>query len=179
MKRILVIGANASGKTTFSRRLAQAMNLPLVHLDKLFWRDNWSHASDAEFDELLLKELVKPAWIIDGNISRTLPLRLTYCDAVIWFDFYRARCLWGAVRRVIRHYGKSRADMGGHCPERFDFAFLKTILFSHGKNRARFRRLLRGADGVRVIRVRTRRDAERVLGGVGFQKCRGTKAVGK
>lgn len=63
MKRILIIGCNASGKTTMSRKLAKKLNLPLIHLDKLYWRDNWTHTTE-EFDELLQEELKKDEWII-------------------------------------------------------------------------------------------------------------------
>ena len=37
MERILVIGSPGSGKSTFSRALAQRKQLPLVYLDQLFW----------------------------------------------------------------------------------------------------------------------------------------------
>ena len=37
MERILVIGSPGSGKSTFSRALAQRKQLPLVYLDRLFW----------------------------------------------------------------------------------------------------------------------------------------------
>lgn len=36
-KRILVIGSPGSGKSTFSRKLAEVTKIPLVHLDKEFW----------------------------------------------------------------------------------------------------------------------------------------------
>ena len=48
MERILIIGGNGSGKTTFSRALAEVLHLPLIHLDTLYWRDNWTPAPDDE-----------------------------------------------------------------------------------------------------------------------------------
>lgn len=35
MKRILVIGGNGSGKTTFAGVLSKKLNIPLIHLDKI------------------------------------------------------------------------------------------------------------------------------------------------
>jgi len=29
-------------------------------------------------------------------------------------------CVYGVIKRVIKNYGKSRFDMGGYCPEKFD-----------------------------------------------------------
>ena len=40
MKRILIIGSNGAGKSTFSFALAEKLHLPLVHLDQLYWRGN-------------------------------------------------------------------------------------------------------------------------------------------
>ena len=50
MQRILVIGGSGAGKSTFSVELAKKLNLPLVHLDRLFWRAGWQHVSREEFD---------------------------------------------------------------------------------------------------------------------------------
>lgn len=127
MSRILIVGGQGSGKTTFSKALAEKTKLPLIHLDKLYWTDNWTARSREEFDELLEKELHKPDWIIDGNFQRTLPHRLKYADTVIVFDFPRIKCIWGAFSRAVKNLGKSRSDMGGNCPERIDFKFYKTI----------------------------------------------------
>ena len=100
MKRILIIGNSGAGKTTLANSLAGILRLPLVHLDKLYWRDGWQHVSREEFDALLSVELQKESWILDGNFDRTLPLRLRYCDTVIYLDYSPVVCLCGAVKRV-------------------------------------------------------------------------------
>ena len=61
MKRILIIDTNGSGKTTFAHKLVEKTSFPLVHLDKLYWRDNWTHATNEEFDNLLEKSSKKKA----------------------------------------------------------------------------------------------------------------------
>jgi len=61
MKRILIIGNAGSGKTTFAKKLAEKTGLPLIHLDRLYWCGNWEHLSRGEFDDILQKELEKPA----------------------------------------------------------------------------------------------------------------------
>lgn len=60
MERIIIIGGNGCGKTTFAKELSDKLNLPLIHLDVLYWRDNWETASTDEFDELLVQEITKP-----------------------------------------------------------------------------------------------------------------------
>ena len=111
MKRILIIGSSGSGKSTLSRTLKEKLQLPVVHLDQLFWRAGWEHVTREEFDALLQTELEKDAWILDGNFDRTLPVRLTYADTVIFFDLPRLVCLWRVFKRVRTFRGRTRPDM--------------------------------------------------------------------
>lgn len=163
MERILIIGGNGCGKTTFAKALSIKLQLPLVHLDALYWRDHWQTTPNDEFDALLLREVTKPKWILDGNMTRTLPFRLNYCDTVIYMDFPRLPCLCGAIKRVIKNYGESRPDMGGYCPERFDFPFLRTVWNFNKSNRKRYYDLLSHADNVNVILLKNRKQVNAFL----------------
>ena len=53
MERILVIGSPGSGKSTFSRALAQRKQLPLVYLDQLFWNADRTTVDKVQFDQRL------------------------------------------------------------------------------------------------------------------------------
>lgn len=163
MQRVLIIGGNGAGKTTFARELSQKKHLPLVHLDQLYWRGNWECVSKAEFDALLQAELEREQWIIDGNYNRTLPHRLRYCDTVFYFDFSTLKCLWSVTGRVIRNYGTSRPDMGGNCPERFNLSFYRDIFQFRRKHRRRYHNLLRQASGVQVYVFTNRKQAKQYL----------------
>ena len=127
MEKILIIGSPGSGKSTFGRMLSKKLNIPLVHLDSLWWKEGWVERERDEFDSLLLMELKKKSWIIDGNFSRTLETRLQYADTVIFFDYNRFLCLWRVLKRVVTNHGKVRPDMPNGCPERFDWDFLKYV----------------------------------------------------
>lgn len=169
MNRILVIGCPGAGKTTLSRALGERLKLPVVHLDTLYWRDNWHHVSREEFDRLLREALDKPLWILDGNYDRTLEIRLEHCDSVVFLDYPRIVCLWGAVRRILRNYGKSRPDMGGCCRERLDFSFFRYIWNYRQDNRERILPLL-AQTRVPVCTLHSRRETRRFLAEVSAQR---------
>lgn len=166
MKRILIIGNAGSGKTTFAHKLAEKTNLPIVHLDKLFWCGNWEHLSRDEFDAVLQEELEKSEWTIDGNFGRTLPHRLKYCDTVFYFDLPTITCLWGSTTRVIENYGKTRDDMGGNCPEYFDKQkreLYKAILTFNKKHRKKYRMLLAEHKDKNIVIFKSRKQADKYL----------------
>ena len=157
MQRILIIGNAGAGKSTFARALSLKLDLPLVHLDKLFWRGDWETVSRDEFDRLLQAALEKPQWIIDGNFSRTMDARLAKCDTIIYLDYSRWVCLWGMFQRVILNRGKVRPDMAEGCPERFDLDFLKWVWNFNKKHRENTYRLLNETAGVETIVLKNRR----------------------
>ena len=163
MERILIIGCGGAGKSTLARQLGEKLGLPVVHLDRLFWHPGWVESSKEEIDAKILTELEKPRWIMDGNYSRTLAMRMEKCDMVIYLDFSRLACLWGVVKRVVTHYGKVRPDMGEGCPERFDLNFVKWIWGFNQKNRQKYYRMLNEAEGVETVVLKNRRMVKRFL----------------
>ena len=163
MERILIIGCGGAGKSTLARQLGEKLNLPVVHLDKLYWKPSWVESSKEEIDEKIQQELEKPQWIMDGNFNRTIPHRIQYCDTVIYLDFSRTACLLGVLKRILTTYGKVRPDMGEGCPERFDLDFLKWVWNFNKKNRENYYRLLNETEGVETIVLKNRRMVRRFL----------------
>ena len=163
MERILIIGCGGAGKSTLARQLGEKLDLPVVHLDKLFWKPGWVESAKEEIDEKILTELEKPQWIIDGNYNRTMPRRIQYCDTIIYLDFSRLACLLGVLKRVLTTYGKVRPDMGEGCPERIDFEFLKWVWNFNKNKRERYYRMLNDAEGVETIVLKNRRMVKRFL----------------
>lgn len=163
MERILIIGCGGAGKSTLARQLGEKLDLPVVHLDKLFWHPGWVESSKEEIDGKILSELNKPQWILDGNYNRTLPKRMQYCDTIIYLDFSRLACLLGVLKRVITNHGKVRPDMGDGCPERFDLDFLKWVWNFNQEKREKYYRLLNEAEGKQTIVLKNRRMVRRFL----------------
>lgn len=163
MKRIIVIGGNGSGKTTFSLELAKKLKIPLIHLDQYFWKGNWENMSNNEFDSFLIQELQKPQWIIDGNYNRTLPIRINYCDTIFYFDFSTIYCILGITIRTIKNYGKNRFDMGGNCPEKFDINFYKNVILFNRKYRKQQYQILQENRDKNIIIFNNRNQVKKYL----------------
>ena len=89
--RILVIGPSGAGKSTLARAIGARLDLPVVHLDALFWQPGWVESDDAEFRARIAAVADTDAWVIDGNYSRHLDVRLARAQAAIWLDLQIGR----------------------------------------------------------------------------------------
>lgn len=107
MKKVIVIGCPGSGKTTFAEKLNKRTGLPLFHLDAIWHKPDRTHISREEYDERLAEILELEEWIIDGNYSRTLEVRMQASDTIFLFDLPTEVCIQGATDRL----GKARYDV--------------------------------------------------------------------
>jgi adenylate kinase family enzyme len=126
-QRIQILGNSGGGKSTLARQLGDALDLPVIHLDRVFWKPNWVESPRDEFDAKVLELAQGDRWVIDGNYSRTLPARIERADLIIWIDVSRPRALWRVAKRAITHYCRTRADMGDDCPEHIDWGFFAFV----------------------------------------------------
>jgi adenylate kinase family enzyme len=108
MNRVVIFGRGGAGKSTFARRLADVVELPLIELDKEFWndelvalpRDEWAQR------QIHLASLAD-RWIMEGDLGPydEVEPRLRCADTVVILDTSLWRCVWRATRR-----GRERRD---------------------------------------------------------------------
>src|SRR5262245_48601957 len=127
MRRVLVIGICGAGKSTFSRALARKTGLPLIHLDKEYWKPGWTGTPKPLWRARVAELVAGDRWIIDGNYGGSLDIRLPRADTVVWFDYPTLLCLRRVVWRKLANYGRVRDDMGEGCLERIDLEFLRFV----------------------------------------------------
>lgn len=166
MNRVIIIGCGGSGKSTLARNLSKKTSLPVIHLDKIFWKEGWVNISREEFNTFLKEELKKDKWIIDGNYDRTLKERLKACDTVIYLDYSRITCIYGVIKRTLLNYGKVRPDMSEGCPERFDMEFMKWIWNFNKNYRDDFYNILKAEREKSVYIFNNRKDCNKFLNSI-------------
>jgi len=146
-RRILVIGCSGAGKSTLAKVIAEQHRLPLIHLDRAYWRPGWVAPSEPEWMAGVERLIAEPAWVMDGNYSSTMARRAELADAIIFLDLPRWLCLLRVLRRALLGYGRSRPDVAPGCPERFDWAFLKWVWNYPKRSRPKTLALLRAYPG--------------------------------
>ena len=164
-RRILIIGPGGAGKSTLARALGDATGLPVIHLDRIYWRPGWVEPPRAEFAAALAVVMAEERWILGGNYSGTLAERMRACDAIVWLDPPPVVCLAGIVERRLRNRGRARPDVADGCPERLTWDFVRWIWTYRTRSAPKVRALLDGAraDGKVVVHARSRRAAARLV----------------
>ncbi len=127
MKRILVIGSGGSGKSTFARELGKRLDLPVIHLDAHHWNPGWVAPAKADWNAKVAELVEGDRWIMDGNFSGSLGVRLAACDTVLFLDLPRLLCLRRVLKRRLLIRWRGRPDMAPGCPEHLDVEFLGWI----------------------------------------------------
>ncbi|HEY5588821.1 MAG TPA: AAA family ATPase, partial [Candidatus Paceibacterota bacterium] len=127
MNKIAVIGCGGAGKSTFSRKLQEILDISVYHLDKLNWKPGWVPTPKDEWDDLMKSLVAKQKWIIDGNYGRTLDIRLENADTIIFLNMPTYLCIYRVIKRRLMYHGKSRPDMNKGCLEQLNWEFIKWV----------------------------------------------------
>src|SRR5580700_3677302 len=105
MRRIVVIGASCSGKTTLGGSIAKRLELPFTEFDAIAWRPKWSSPSDEELLAMVRSKTASDAWVIEGLFPEHEDLVWSKADTIIWLNYPMSlvffRAIWRTVKRCI------------------------------------------------------------------------------
>lgn len=102
MDKILIIGLQGSGKSTFANKLGKKLNREVIHLDKIYFEPGWKHTQTKEEWRQAIKHLVaQDRWIMDGNYTSTLDIRIPAADTIIFFNFPKIVCFYRIFKRIF------------------------------------------------------------------------------
>lgn len=163
MKRILILGPGGAGKSTLAKKLAEKLDLPIVHLDQHYWQPDWMPMDESRWPNVVADLTAGDRWVMDGNFGGTLDLRLPRADLAVFLDVGRWQSLWGAFTRVIKQSGQVRSDMAPGCPERFDAEFFIWLWNFPRDTRPELEKILARHPDTPVMRLSSRREIQHWL----------------
>jgi adenylate kinase family enzyme len=107
MKRVVILGPGASGKSTLAVRLGAITGLRVIEMDKVFWRPGLVATPRDQWVKIQQMLVAENGWIMDGDLGPydAVEVRLRATDTIIFLDFSIVRCAWRAVWR-----SRERAD---------------------------------------------------------------------
>jgi len=104
MRRVSVVGNSGSGKTTFARRLARALDVSFVELDAIHHLPGWQPIDPDEFVVRVTELAGDESWVIDGNYRTVVVDGPVWqrADTVVWLDLPRRTVMRQVVVRTLR-----------------------------------------------------------------------------
>ena len=129
--KIAIIGYSGAGKSTLAEKLSNYYSIPKLHMDTLQFQPDWQD-SDRDWMKSEMKSFLNnhSDWVIDGNYSWCYyEERMLKADQIIFLNFSPWTCLLRAFKHYLKYRGQVRESMAAGCPERFDWEFIRWILW--------------------------------------------------
>ncbi|MFC3150994.1 adenylate kinase [Litoribrevibacter euphylliae] len=173
--KINVVGTSGSGKSTLSKHISNALNIPHIEMDYLFWKPNWTESTDEEFNSKLEHALAQESWVLDGNFTRTTPIKWKHVDLVVWVDFSYPRTLLQAFKRaLVRATTKVELWEGTGNKESFKKLFTKDSIIlwtitNYKKNKQKYQAIMNSDEyaHIRFVRVKSPKEASQFIAALG------------
>ncbi|GBF04397.1 adenylate kinase-like kinase [Deinococcus aerius] len=167
MRRILVVGTTGSGKTTLARAIAAQLGLPHGEQDAWNHLPGWREAPLDQFRARVDAFTAQPAWVMDGNYGKARDLGWTRADTLVWLDYPGQVVFWRLLRRTLRRV-LTREELWNGNRERLWEQLTGGGIFAwffrtHWRRRRETPELLAQFPHLRVVRLRSPREAERWL----------------
>jgi adenylate kinase family enzyme len=67
MKRVVIMGRGASGKSALAKRVSEITGVPVIELDKLFWRPGLAATPRDEWAAVQRELVGRESWILEGR----------------------------------------------------------------------------------------------------------------
>jgi adenylate kinase family enzyme len=168
MQRVVVLGSVGAGKTTLATTISRRTGLPLVHLDRLFWRSGWTPAPREEALRDLADAIQRDRWILDGNFLADRDggwdARFDRADTVIFLDVPRRASVFRVLKRRLREPKRSRPDLPEACSEGLALSVFRWIWAYPTADRPCVLGILeRLGEDVDVHHLRSRSDVQRFV----------------
>ena len=103
MKKIVVFGKPAGGKSTFSKNLSVVTGIKLYHLDLIEYLKNGEKVESSKYLEAHNNIIKSDSWIIEGLGSmKSLKSRIMEADTLIYIDLSYKVAYWLVIKRFLK-----------------------------------------------------------------------------
>lgn len=166
-RRIVVAGASGSGKTTLADLIAARTGLPRTELDSLHWHAGWT--PNPAFPDEVRRLAAADSWVVEWQYAVAKPLLAERAQVVVMLDLPRATVLARVVRRTVRRRLRRVELWNGNIEPAFSTFFtdpdhiVRWSARSIALVRPQLRALLREHPQIVFVRIRRRRDQQRLL----------------
>jgi adenylate kinase family enzyme len=101
VRRVVIVGPGASGKSVLAARLGTITGMPVIELDKYFWQPGLTPTPPDQWAAIQRELVEQRSWILDGDLGPydVTDVRFQAADTIVFLDFSRFRCAWRAIRR--------------------------------------------------------------------------------
>jgi adenylate kinase family enzyme len=165
----IIASASGSGKTTLGRALASRLDAPFHELDALHHGPGWTEATAEELRARVEPLLDEERWVVDGSYRGKLgDLVLERADVVVWLDLPRRVWLPRLVRRTASRVVRREELWNGNRESlRTALGRDSVVRFALRTYTPRRRLYPTQLERFPVVRLRSPREVERWLAGVG------------
>lgn len=165
LMRLIITGANGSGKTHFARQLTERRpDLEVITYDALRLKQNWVKRPQAETTQTLMAIVERNAWILEGGPS-LLHLALHRCQGVIWLDRPERIRAWRLAIRPWQNLGRVRPELpdGNVDWPLHQYAFALNSLRKGRASRQAIKTMLNAAPPANIWHCTSKRDVDAAL----------------
>lgn len=169
--RISIIGQPASGKSMLAEKISQKLNIPYLHLDRIYFEEGGHEALKKKdgaarnvYRERLKKSVEKfiaqDSWVSDGWYKRVQPAIAARADVILYLDIP----LW---RRLLSH-AKRAASSGRHAELTVvdEFTFVWTMIERMFTHEPKIRAFMK-EQGSKVLTLRSYTEIDKYLENLG------------
>jgi adenylate kinase family enzyme len=162
-RRIQVLGASCSGKTTLAALLSERLGVPHIELDALHHGPNWEEATHEELRARVAAAVEgTDGWVADGNYLTALgPWLIDQADTVVWLDLPLRVTVARMFRRTTFRIKAGTELWGMGNRESWSNFLLKPnglLLYSLRTHRRRRRQTAEFVDPAKLVRLRSEAD---------------------
>ncbi|MCR5741205.1 MAG: AAA family ATPase [Gammaproteobacteria bacterium] len=127
--KIEICGYSGSGKSTLAKELSKLYNLPILHLDKVNFKENWKERDKEEMTRLIREFLSEnESWVIDGSYFNRAKERFELADYIIIMKFNPFVSGYRVIKRNKQYKNTQRDDIASGCIGGFNLSFFFWVI---------------------------------------------------